>query len=580
MHTTPQADKIFLNLKKGQLKMNSNDKIILQQIIDQEHKTRAATSTKSEFFELFVAEQVLKDYDLGYNEIESGIVGGANDGGIDSMYVLVNGELAQEDFDFSTLKKGVVIDMVVIQAKLTDGFSETVIEKLTTATEDLFNLAKDLGAMKAVFNDGLLSSVANFRRIHAGLVSKYPDLRFRYVYASKGSSPHPNVQRKADILGEKLKGLFSHTKFSFEFLGAHELLSQARREPPTTHNLMLAENAISSTGDVGYVALVKLRDFYGFIRDEAGKLRRNLFEANVRDYHGSAAVNDEISLSLKAKGHEDFWWLNNGVTIVAIKAIVTSKTLTLEDPQIVNGLQTSNEIFRYFSDSNTAGDERNLLVRVIVPTKPESRDKVIKATNSQTNIPPASLRATDKIHRDIEEHLRPYGLFYDRRKNLHKNDGRPLDQIISIPLMAQAVMSILLQRPDDARARPSSLLKKDEDYLRVFSTLIPIGVYRVCALIVRKIDAYMRTDSTLDARERNNVIFYVAMRVAAIASGKKILKAIDVAAIELTKIDDDAIQKSLSAVKTLYSDLGGGDQVAKGSQLVEVLKAEISSLFV
>jgi len=560
--------------------MNSNDKIILEQIIDQEHTVRAATSPKSEFFEIFVAEQVLKDYDLGYNEIESGIIGGGNDGGIDSFYVLVNGELAQEDFDFSALKKGVVIETVVIQAKLTDGFGETAIEKLTAATEDLFNLAKDLGEMKAVFNDGLLSSVANFRRIRSGLASKFPALRFRYVYASKGSEPHPNVRRKAKILGEKLKSLFSDADFSFEFLGARELLSQARREPPTTHNLTLAENPISSTGDVGYVALVKLRDFDGFIRDEAGKLRRNLFEANVRDYQGSTAVNDEIFISLKAKDQEDFWWLNNGVTIVAGKAIVSSKTLTLEDPQIVNGLQTSNEIYRYFSDSNTAGDERNLLVRVIVPTKPESRDRVIKATNSQTSIPPASLRATDKIHRDIEEHLRPYSLFYDRRKNLHKNDGRPLDQIISIPLMAQSVMSILLQRPDDARARPSSLLKKDEDYLRVFSTSIPIGVYRICALIVRRIDAYMRRDSTLDARERNNVIFYVAMRVAAIASGKKNLSAIDVAAIELTKLDDDIIQKSLSAVKKLYDDLGGGDQVAKGSQLVEALKAEINALFV
>jgi hypothetical protein len=90
----------------------------------------------------------------------------------------------------------------------------------------------------------------------------------------------------------------------------------------------------------------------------------------------------------------------------------------------------------------------------------------------------------------------------------------------------------------------------------------------------------MRTDSTLDARERNNVIFYVAMRVAAIASGKKNLSAIDVATIELTKLDDDVIQKSLSAVKKLYDDLGGGDQVAKGSQLVEALKAEINALFV
>ena len=557
--------------------MNANDKIILEQIIDQEHQERAASSPKSEFFEIFVAEQVLKDYDLGYDEIESGIIGGGNDGGIDSIYVLVNGELAQEDFDISALKKGVLIETVLIQAKLTDGFGETVIEKLTAATEDLFNLGKDLDSMKAVFNDGLLSSVANFRRIHAGLASKFPALRFRYIYASKGADPHPNVRRKAEFLGEKLKGLFSHADFSFEFVGAAELLTQARREPPAAHNLILAENPISSTGDVGYVALVKLRDFDAFIRDGAGKLRRNLFEANVRDYQGSTAVNDEIGNSLKAKGREDFWWLNNGVTIVAGKATVSAKTLTLEDPQIVNGLQTSNEIYRYFSDANTAGDERNLLVRVIVPTKPESRDRVIKATNSQTSIPPASLRATDKIHRDIEEHLRPYGLFYDRRKNLHKNDGRPLDKIVSIPLMAQAVMSILLQRPDDARARPSSLLKKDDDYSSVFSTSIPIGVYRVCATIVRKIDALMRTDATLDARERNNVIFYVAMRVAAIALGKKKPNAVDVAVIDPASVDEDAIRKSLAVVKELYDGMGGGDQVAKGSQLVEALNAEIGT---
>lgn len=558
--------------------MNANDKIILEQIIDQEHKERAGSSSKSEFFEIFVAEQVLKDYDLGYDEIESGIIGGANDGGIDSMYVLVNGELALEDFDISTLKKGVVIDTVLIQAKLTDSFGETAIDKMTSATEELFNLGKDLNSMKSVFNDGLRASVANFRRIYSGLASKFPELRFRYIYATKGSDPHPNVQRKADTLGEKLKGLFSHADFSFNFLGAAELLTHARREPPTAHSLILAENPISSTGDIGYVALVKIRDFDAFIRDEAGKLRRNLFEANVRDYQGSTAVNEEIADSLKVKEGEDFWWLNNGVTIVAAKATVSAKTLTLEDPQIVNGLQTSNEIYRHFSDANTTGDERNLLVRVIVPTKPESRDRVIKATNSQTNIPPASLRATDKIHRDIEEHLRPYGLFYDRRKNLHKNEGRPINQIIGIPLMAQAVMAIMLQRPDDARARPSSLLKKDEDYTKVFSTSTPIGAYRLCATIIRKIDSLMRADPTLDARERNNLLFYVAMRTAAIATRKKAPSAADVAAIDLTLVNEDTIIKSFEAVKSIYDRMGGGDQIAKGSQFVLAVKAEIEAV--
>ncbi|APR37439.1 AIPR family protein [Paraburkholderia sp. SOS3] len=556
--------------------MSSNDKIILEQIIDQQHQERAPSTSKSEFFEIFVAEQVLKDFDLGYDEIESGIVDGSQDGGIDSMYVIVNGELAQEDFDISSLKKGVVIETVLIQSKLTDGFSETAVEKLTASTEDLFNLAKDLDALKSVFNEGVRASVGNFRRIYSGLASKFPTLRFRYVYATKGADVHPNVVRKTEILGEKLGGLFSHSDFSFDFLGASKLLSLARQEPPSAYSLSLAENPISSAGDVGYVSLVKLRDFDAFIRDEIGRLRRNLFEANVRDYQGSTTVNEEISASLRTTGGEDFWWLNNGVTIIAAKATVSAKTLTLEDPQIVNGLQTSNEIYRYFKEANTLKDERNLLVRVIVPTKPESRDRVIKATNSQTTIPAASLRATDKIHRDIEEHLRPYGLFYDRRKNFYKNEGRSVDQIVSISLMAQAVMSILLQRPDDARARPSSLLKKDEDYAKVFSTAMPIGLYRVAAVIVKRVFSALRARADLDAQGRNNLLFYVSMRVAAVAAGLAEPDPADVASIDTSSIDDVDIAKSVDIVKCMFDALGGDDQVAKGSQLVAKLKEEIA----
>lgn len=557
--------------------MNANDKIILDQIIEHQRNERAAASSMQEFFEIFVAEQALKDYDLGYDEIESGIVGGGNDGGIDSIYVMVNGELAQDDFDFSLLKKGIVIEVVLIQAKLSDGFGESPVEKLTASTEELFNLSKSLDTMKGVFNDGVRESVANFRRIQAGLAAKFPTLRFRYVYASKGAEVHPNIRRKAECLGEKIRGLFSQAEFSFDFLGATDLLSLARRVPPAARNLNLAENPISSSGDVGYVALVRLRDFNAFIRDDSGHLQRNLFESNVRDYQGSTEVNEAISSSLRARGGEDFWWLNNGITIVAAKATVSAKTLTVEDPQIVNGLQTSNEIYRYFKDANTGDDERNLLIRVIVPTKAESRDRVIKATNSQTSIPAASLRATDKIHRDIEEHLQPYGLFYDRRKNYYKNEGKPLDQIIGIPLMAQAVMSILLQRPDDARARPSSLLKRDEDYQKVFSAANPVSMYRVCATIVRDISARLRTLPELDARARNNLLFYVAMRVAAVAAKKKCPSANDVAEIDLTKIVPASIDESLKSVMALYNELGGGDQVAKGTKLVARLKAEIAS---
>ncbi|WP_199783730.1 AIPR family protein, partial [Cronobacter dublinensis] len=131
------------------------------------------------------------------------------------------------------------------------------------------------------------------------------------------------------------------------------------------------------------------------------------------DHNGDVIVNVAIQETLNT-GKEDFWFLNNGVTIITSKAVLSGKTLTIENPQVVNGLQTSHEIYNYFSSLEEVSEEsRNVLVRVICESNAESRDKIIRATNSQTSIPPASLRSADVIHRDIEDFFKANGYFYD-----------------------------------------------------------------------------------------------------------------------------------------------------------------------
>ncbi len=105
--------------------MANNDQIVLDQILQQRKKEIDPSADDSSFFELFTAEQVLKDFDLSYDEIESGLIGGGQDGGIDGLYVLVNGELAQEDPDFSYLRRDVGIEIIIIQSKTGSGFQET-----------------------------------------------------------------------------------------------------------------------------------------------------------------------------------------------------------------------------------------------------------------------------------------------------------------------------------------------------------------------------------------------------------------------------------------------------------------------
>ncbi len=49
--------------------MASNDQIILDQVLDQQRQNIAPTLDHATYFEIFAAEQVLKDYDLSYDEI-------------------------------------------------------------------------------------------------------------------------------------------------------------------------------------------------------------------------------------------------------------------------------------------------------------------------------------------------------------------------------------------------------------------------------------------------------------------------------------------------------------------------------
>src|SRR5258708_20250410 len=95
--------------------------------------------TEGEFFERFVSEQMLKNYDLSIDEIETGVVDGGDDGGIDAIYVLINGELINIDSDISEFKRNIRIDLYIIQAKASGGFLEISVDKLISYTNYLFN---------------------------------------------------------------------------------------------------------------------------------------------------------------------------------------------------------------------------------------------------------------------------------------------------------------------------------------------------------------------------------------------------------------------------------------------------------
>lgn len=553
--------------------MPTNDPILLEQVLEKRKADISPESSDSEFFELFVAEELLKDHDLSYEELKSGLVGGGNDAGIDGFWLFANGELVREDSDLSSLRKNVELELVIAQAKRSRGFEEAPIDKLIAATENLLDFSKDTSTFSTRYNAGVLASVDTFRSAHRDLAGRFPTLKIRFVYASLGGEVHPNTRAKSQDLLTKVPALFSSAETAFDFMGAADLLALARRQPRQSFTLSLAESPISATGAVAYICLVRLTAFNEFISDETGALRTDLFESNVRDYQGKTEVNQDIRDTLAGEWPEDFWWLNNGVTVLAGKATQSGKALTLQDPRIVNGLQTSRQIFDHFAAGGKKADERLVLVRVVVPEVEASRDRIIKATNSQTYIPPASLKATDKIQRDIEEYLKAHGIYYDRRKNYYKNDGKPISDIVGIPKMAQSLMSIILARPDTARARPSSLIKTESEYAKLFNDKHPIEVYLTCIRIVRRAEAHLKSIGSLEAKDRNNLRFYVALELARDITGEDIPSLSKLKDAATHTITDEEVSACTERVLDEYNRLGGTDQIAKGIELKGALSA-------
>jgi hypothetical protein len=554
--------------------MTANDRIILERVLAQRKKDIAPDMTESKFFELFVAEQVLKTYDLSYDELQDGLIGGGNDGGVDAIFTFVNGELLEEDTALTAAKKDVLLELQIVQATTQLGFSEDAINKLVSFSDDAFDLGKDLQKLGATYHTELIGRLERFRNAYMNLAARFPQVTVDINYASKGERPHPNVSRKVAKLKGQITKQLGGASVSFTFLGARELVDRARHQPLTTHQLEIAEGPLSS-GEASYAGLIALSEFFRFLVDEQSHLRRAFFEANVRDYQGDTQVNEAIRAELGSSHAEDFWWLNNGITILATKATVSGKKLILEQPEIVNGLQTSREVYNHFTRNRTGGaSNKRILVRVIVPTDPASRDRIIKATNRQNNMPDPSLRATERIHRDIEELFQGSGLYYDRRKNYYKNQGKAISSIVSIPQLAQAVMAVVLRKPDDARARPSSAFKSPEYYQRVFNDDYPIEAYLICARLMQRVQQFMGNNRSVTAAERYNLRFHLLMYVSLLIAGKTDTNIQDIKLLDISKATDSLLSRCFSRVRSIYQDLGGVDQVAKGPTFVSRIIAD------
>ena len=277
--------------------MANNSQVLLEELVQQEKDDLEEPITESRFFEFFSASQILKGYELSFDEIEAGLTGEGLDGGADAIYLFVNGELVKEDENIKEkYKKNVDIEVFIIQSKFSNSFEETPLLKLSRLSKNLFNLEFERAEFEGRYTDKVLAEFELFRETYKGLITKKPKLSIKYFYATKGSQIHSNVEKQADDLKNEVRQLLPEASVEVNFTGADELIRLANERPNDTYTLKLSENPLSSSGKI-FIALVNLSDYFNFITDDNNNLIKHevvLFPSEPEEYGSEQALIEEI----------------------------------------------------------------------------------------------------------------------------------------------------------------------------------------------------------------------------------------------------------------------------------------------
>ncbi len=420
---------------------------------------------ESRQFELFAAYCTISQVYTESYDLYDVITGEGGDCGIDAVAVVADGVFLNSSEELEDLVKDnrslYDIQFIFVQAKRSEKFSskdmcsfgEGVLEffsespklQKNEALQDKYNLMKSVydKASKMKYNPKcILYYVSAGKWVDDLNCMTVTDKAVKRLKSEKLFSEVSFIPVDAELLRRYYKNATEEVEVSIEFPNAVLL--------PEIDNIKQA-----------YLGYIDSTEYIKLIQDETGKLRKSVFIDNVRDYQGDVPVNKQIAETINVDA-DKFVIYNNGVTIIC-KQLNNLKrnTFTLKSFQIVNGCQTSHEI--YYNRDKIKGNLQ-IPVKIIETIDEETVNKIITATNSQTKVADEQLIALNNFHKELEEYYKSFPvnkrLYYERRsKQYNYIPGVEKVRIISIATQIKAVAAMFFDKPHFASRYYGQLLK-------------------------------------------------------------------------------------------------------------------------
>lgn len=97
--------------------MTANDVVLLTDMLERFKDQTLPVVNDSDHDTYFTAKQYLRHLNPTHDDLMSGLVDGTQDGGIDAIYVYVNGFCIRDDAPLASLGRNAQLDLVLLQVK-------------------------------------------------------------------------------------------------------------------------------------------------------------------------------------------------------------------------------------------------------------------------------------------------------------------------------------------------------------------------------------------------------------------------------------------------------------------------------
>jgi len=371
--------------------------------------------------------------DLDNEEAFDCLTEGGGDFGVDAMH------LSEEiDGEFQvTLFQGKY--HLNLEAK--SNFEESSINVMINAIRHIF----DPGSQLERINDRLKMKVEEARSlIRDGYIP-----RVRTIACNNGLKWNAAAQEAID------RSDFG-SQVIWEYVNHDVLIGILQRIKPVDETLRLIGKVIIEDMNFSRICIGRIPVFE--ITNLLKTHGERLLERNIRRYlglHGNR-VNEGIQQTLTGETPENFYFFNNGITMVcndfSYNALQNSDYhVKVENLQIVNGGQTCMTILKTLKsmDSQLIPREASVLIRLYKLPKDNQNIvmQITYATNSQNPVDLKYLKANDQKQRQLEDSVTSLGYSYRRKRT----DTPVKSSDITSGAAAEAILAVWRQRPHQAK---------------------------------------------------------------------------------------------------------------------------------